>query len=233
MFRTAGLLSLACALLLSQPQPQAEVWRFDRIDRLGGHPTTVLGHPHLIDTPDGKAVEFNGAEDALFVDVHPLAGADTFTWEVIFRPDPGGNPEQRFFHFQERDPKTGLDTATRMLFETRIIGGRWCLDSFVLSGQASRALLNRDRLHSLGEWHHVAMVYDGREFRNYVDGELQGSAAIHFAPQGAGHSSVGVRINRRDYFKGAVRLARMTRHALGPEEFLKLPQRPAGVTPPR
>ena len=221
MLRAAGLLLLGCALVSPQPA-RDEVWTFDRIDRLGGHPTTVLGHPHVIDTPDGKAVEFNGVDDALFVDVHPLAGAETFTWEVIFRPDPGGKPEQRFFHLQERDSKTGLDTATRLLFETRIIDGRWCLDSFALSGQASRALLNRDRLHSLGEWHHVAMVYDGREFRNYVDGVLQGAGEIQLAPQGPGHSSVGVRINRRDYVKGAVRLARMTRRALDPKEFLKL-----------
>ncbi len=211
-----GFLLLTCGC--------AEVWTFDRLDQLGGHPTTVLGHPRVIDTPNGKAVEFNGVDDALFFDVHPLAGAETFTWEVIFRPDRGGNPEQRFFHLQERNPKTGLDTATRLLFETRIVDGRWRLDSFALSGTASRALLNRDRLHSLGEWHHVAMVYDGREFRNYVDGVLEGAGEIHLAPQGAGHSSVGVRINRRDYFKGAVRLSRMTPRALTPNEFLKLPR---------
>ena len=222
MPRAFCLLFLTCAFLAPQPSPQAEVWTFDRIDQVGGHPTTVLGHPRVIDTPNGKAVEFNGVDDALFVDVHPLAGAEKFTWEVVFRPDPGGKPEQRFFHLQERDLKTGLDTATRLLFETRLIDGRWCLDSFALSGHASRALLNRDRLHSLGEWHHVAMVYDGREFRNYVDGVLEGAGEIQLAPQGAGHSSVGVRINRRDYFKGAVRLARMTPRALSPNEFLKL-----------
>ena len=116
--------------------PRPEVWTFDRLDRIGGHPTTVLGHPRVIQTPLGKAVEFNGVDDALFVDVHPLVGAETFTWEVIFRPDRDGSPEQRFFHLQERDPKTGSDTATRLLFEIRVVGDRWCLDSFALSGDA-------------------------------------------------------------------------------------------------
>jgi hypothetical protein len=175
----------------------------------------------------GKAVEFNGVDDALFVDVHPLAGAETFTWEIVFRPDPGGAPEQRFFHLQEKDPKTGEDTATRMLSEIRVIDGRWCLDSFALAGDQSRALLNRERLHPLGAWYRVAMVYDGHELRNYVDGVLEGSGELHLSPQGPGHSSIGVRINKVDYFKGAVALARMTRAALPPAEFLKLPAQPS------
>jgi len=197
------------------------LWTFDRIDAIGGHPATVLGHPHVIDTPMGRAVEFNGVDDALFMDIHPLAGAETFTWEVVFRPDAGGAPEQRFFHLQEQDAKTGLDTMNRLLFEIRVIDGRWCLDSFAMSGAASRALLNRQRLHPLGAWYHAAMVYDGHEFRNYVNGVLEGAADLQLAPQGPGHCSAGVRINRRDYFKGAIRLARMTRGALSPAEFLK------------
>jgi len=66
----------------------------------------------------------------------------------------------------------------------------------------------------------VASVYDGREFRNYVDGVQEGAAEIHFAPQGPGRTSIGVRINRVNYFKGAIRLARFTRRALPPAEFL-------------
>lgn len=220
-YRSIIFLAFGMAASAQAPTPPTEVWKFDRIDRIGGHPTTVVGHPRVIDTPDGKAVEFDGIGDALFVDVHPLAGARTFTWEVVFRPDPGGSPEQRFFHLQEKDPKTGEDTATRLLFEIRIIDGKWCLDSFALSGGNSKALLNREKLHTLGAWHRVAMVYDGREFRNYVDGEMEGRAELTLTPQGTGHSSVGVRINRRDYFKGAVRLARMTPRALSPGEFLQ------------
>ncbi len=69
-------------------------------------------------------------DDALFVDVHPLAGASTYTWEVIFRPDADGAQAQRFFHLVEVDPATGKDTGNRMLFEIRIVKGEWCLDSF-------------------------------------------------------------------------------------------------------
>ena len=192
------------------------MWTFDRLDRIGGHTTKILGQPRVIDTPLGKAVEFDGVDDAIFVDVHPLAGAETFTWEVIFKPYSGGRPEQRFFHMQEDG------TQTRLLLETRLIDGKWCLDSFANSGQKSQTLIDRKKLHGLDAWHHVAMVYDGREFRHYINGELQGAAEVQLAPQGRGRTSVGVRINLVDYFKGAIRQARMTRRALKTEEFLKV-----------
>ena len=213
--RRAAAIAIAAAALLWCADRRSEVWNFDSITQIGGHAVTVEGHPRVIDTPAGKAVQFGGVDDALFLNVHPLAGAETFTWEVIFRPDADGAPEQRFFHFQEDG------TDSRMLFEIRVVDGKWCLDSYAQSGAESKALLDRQKLHSLGEWHHAAAVYDGREYRNYVDGVLEGAAEVHLAPQGAGRTSVGTRINRKDYFKGAVRTARMTNRALPPAEFLK------------
>ena len=56
---------------------------------------------------------------------------------------------------------------------------------------------------------------------DYVDGVLENSGELNLAPQGPGLSSVGVRINLRDYFKGAIAVSRMTRRALSPEEFLR------------
>ena len=203
--------------------PATEIWHFDQTGSLGGHPATVLGHPRVIDSPYGKAVEFNGVEDALFVGVHPLAGASTFTWEVVFRPDADGAPEQRFFHLQEQDSQTGTDTANRMLFEIRIVDGQWCLDSFVATLAQRLTLLNCKQLHPLGKWYRVTAVYDGRQLRNYVGDELEGAGELRFEPQNAGRSSVGVRIDKRSYFKGAILLARMTRRALPPEEFLAMP----------
>ena len=55
-------------------------------------PITVVGHPKVIKTPLGKAIQFNGIDDALFIPEHPLAGASAFTFEAIFRPESGGAP---------------------------------------------------------------------------------------------------------------------------------------------
>jgi Concanavalin A-like lectin/glucanases superfamily len=199
---------------------ESVTWTFDRLANIGGHKTTVLGQPKVIDSPVGKAVEFDGVDDALFIDNHPLAGAKTFTWEAIFRPD-GGQREQRWFHLSEQDPQTGADTDNRMLFEIRVVDDQWYLDSYIQSGSESKALMNRNALHPLRAWYHVASVYDGKEFRNYVDGVQEGSSQLHLAPHGPGHTSVGVRINKVFYFKGAVRLARFTQKALSPSEFLQ------------
>jgi putative heme-binding domain-containing protein len=204
--------------------PTMETWTFDRLDNIGGHRTTVQGEPRVIDSPVGKAVEFDGKDDALFIDHHPLAGAQSFTFEAIFRPD-GGEREQRWFHLNEL-PATGADTENRMLFEIRVVDDQWYFDSYNQSGSANKALINRKALHPLGVWYHVAAVYDGKEFSNYVNGVREGAAELYLAPHGPGRTSVGTRINKVFYFKGAVHLARFTRKALTPAEFLKVPAKP-------
>jgi len=220
--RTAAAV-VSCALvygMAAQAQDASdkaqEVWTFDRLDRIGGQTTTVLGSPRVVDTPIGKAIEFDGVDDALLVDVHPLAGAKTFTWEAIFRPD-GGRREQRWFHLQE----TGSEN--RMLFEIRVAGDQWFLDAFNFSATGNKALMNRNSLHPVGAWYHVAAVYDGKVFSNYVNGVQDGAAEIELAPQGAGRTSIGVRITMVDYFKGAIHSSRFTRRALSPAEFVKVP----------
>ena len=212
--------AILAVILLAMPSRVAQdsnVWTFDRLDRLGGHPTKVLGNPKVIDTPLGKAIEFDGVDDALLVDVHPLSDAATFTWEAVFRPD-GGATEQRWFHLQEGN------SDNRMLFEIRVVDGtKWFLDSYLHTPVAQHALINRASLHPLGAWYHVASVYDGREFRNYVNGVLDGKFEMPFQVQRAGRTSIGVRINLVSYFKGAIHVARFTRRALQPSEFLPLP----------
>jgi hypothetical protein len=214
------VLGVACAVA-AQAQ---EVWRFDRTASLGVHPTKVLGAPKVIDTAIGRAVAFNGVDDALFVDVHPLAGAATWTWEMIFKPDADGKPEQRVFHLQSVDPASGADIANeRMLFEIRIHGDQWCLDSFATAGGQSRTLLNCDKLHPFGQWYRVTAVYDGKMLHNYVGDELQGEGELSIPAERPGRASVGTRIDLRDYYKGAMYEARFTRRALEVRDFLKLP----------
>jgi hypothetical protein len=187
------------------------MWHFDSLERIGGHAVKVEGAPRVVD----GAVLFDGKRDALFLDVHPLAGALQWTWEVLFRPDPGGAAEQRFFHLQD-------DSApTRMLFEIRVAGNEWWLDSYAHSGELGKALIDPAKRHPLGKWYAVAATYDGRTFRNYVDGVREGEAEIALKPQGAGKTSVGVRITHVDYFKGAIREARFSKQVLQPADFLR------------
>jgi hypothetical protein len=220
-----AICSLMICLVVKAQEPAKQVtWRFEDTASLGAHSTKVLGHPKVIATPMGKAIAFNGVDDALFANVHPLAGAQTWTWEMIFKPDADGGAEQRIFHLQSIDPATGEDVPQeRMLFEIRIRDGQWCLDSFATSGGQSKALLNCEKKYPFGTWYRVTTVYDGKTLKNYVGDELQGEGEVHLIPQRPGHFSVGVRINLKDYYKGAIYSTRFTRSALGVGEFLTMP----------
>jgi hypothetical protein len=201
-------LGLCAALLWGA---EGEVWRFDSLARIGGQVVKVEGAPRV----ENGAVVFDGVRDALFFDVHPLAGAEQWTWQVVFRPDVGGGAEQRFFHLQEDG------SATRMLFEIRTAAGEWWLDSYAHYGEQGKALIDPGKRHPLGRWYAVAATYDGRVFRNYVDGVMEGEAEIALKPQGKGRTSVGTRINRVDYFRGAVREARFAPRVLRSEELVR------------
>jgi hypothetical protein len=132
------------ALAASRSCAAQQIWRLDRTDRIGHLRTTVLGHPQIVQSPYGKAVRFDGRQDALFVTKHPLAGAATWSCEVTFEPDDDGAAQQRFFHLSVLD-SAGHDTSDRMLFEIRIVKNAWCLDSFALSGEHKTTLLNCEK----------------------------------------------------------------------------------------
>jgi hypothetical protein len=216
----AGVLALP-ARVLAAPVTQIR-WVFDRLDRIGGVPVHVEGNPRVIDAPGGKAVQFDGEHDALFIDQHPLAGAAAFTFEAVFRPD-GGAFEQRWFHLaSDEPPPPAAPLNTRFLFEIRVVGNEWYLDAFTTGPGYKHTLIFPDKRYPVGRWYHVAQTYDGRTYRAYVDGQLQGEAEIAFQPQGPGKASVGVRMNRLNYFKGAVREARFTHAALAPAEFIQV-----------
>ncbi|MFN6981731.1 MAG: LamG-like jellyroll fold domain-containing protein [Brevundimonas sp.] len=218
-----GLSLPGCAALPAptlHQTPRQTVWTFDRLTDIGGVATTVEGAPVLIDSPYGRAVRFDGVDDALFIDQHPLAGAETFTFEALFRPD-GGAFEQRWLHLAEEAPPGQPPSQTRFLFEIRVVQDRWYLDAFTRGPGYNHTLIFPDRLYPCGQWFHVAQTFDGRLYRSYVDGVLQGEAPLAFTAQGPGRASVGCRINRLNYFNGAVRQARFTPAALPPERFTR------------
>lgn len=227
----AGLVAGGLMAATAQAAPR-QVWKFDNLKSIGGVVPKVEGHPTLIDGPLGKAVHFNGKDDALFFPDRPLVGAKTFTIEAIFHPD-GGAFQQRWMHIAETDPKTGLDANPggtsdpnpRFMFEIRVVKDQWYLDAFVNSKAGSKALAFPKKLHPIGPWYAVAQTYDGKTYRSYVNGVLEGEAEVGFTPHGPGHMMVGVRMNHVNYFKGAIAEARFTPHALAPDQFLKVPAR--------
>ena len=161
-------------------------------------------------------MEFDGQDDGIIIDVNPLAGMERFTLEVIFRPDAGGQKEQRFVHLQEAGGEN------RILIETRLTSdNRWFLDTFIRSGETNQTLYAEKFLHPVDQWFQAALVFDGREMRHYVNGIQEMSAPIKYQPMKPGQISLGVRLNRVFWFKGAIRTVRFTHEALAPADFLK------------
>jgi hypothetical protein len=193
------------------------IWNIDSISSIGNFPTEILGAPKIIKTRAGRAVEFDGVKDGLIVDAFPLAGVKTFTLEVIFCPYSEGPAEQRFFHLQENEGNN------RILLETRIIdGNKWSLDSFIQSNETAQPLLDKSITHPTDSWYNATLVFDGKEMSHYINGVKELSAEIKsFTPYVGGKTSIGVRMNKIFWFKGAIRKARFTPRALLPGEFLK------------
>src|SRR6185437_5619327 len=76
--RPAPLAAFLALLLLAPATAEQTVWRFDSLTSVGGMTPKLEGHPALVDSPLGKAVAFNGKDDAMFLPGRPLVGAKTF-----------------------------------------------------------------------------------------------------------------------------------------------------------
>lgn len=235
-------MKLLAAVLLALAVPalaqQAVTWRFDNLTRIGDTQVIVEGKPGIVDTPIGKAIHFEGhgdkdsrnpesgnpTGDALFLSSAPLTGDATYTFEVIFRPSSKGAPAQRFFHLQDRN------SPSRRMFEIRIRNKKWCLDTVGIdlhNGVEQHGVTlacDAAHLHPLDRWYAVAATYDGKTLRGYVDGHLQGEIAVALTPLPQGTTSVGTRIDRRDFFTGEVYSARFQPGVLPPSAFLKVPK---------
>jgi hypothetical protein len=237
----AAIIALAVpALAAFGHAQQAITWRFDNLTRIGDAQVTTVGTPQVVDTPIGKAIHFEGhgntnssnpqsgnqtgnpAGDALLLNTAPLSGDATYTFEVIFRPSSKGAPAQRFFHMQDST------SQSRRMFEIRIVNNQWCLDTVAIDLRGGpeqhgvTLVCDAAHLHPLDRWHAIAATNDGKTLRGYVDGELQGEITITLQPLPPGTTSVGTRIDKRDFFTGDIYSARFTPSVLAPADFLKL-----------
>jgi hypothetical protein len=150
--------------------------------------------------------------------------------EMLFRPDPIVNlssNQPRIFHVQSNPSPPDH----RAILEGRITEDNesWYLDTFLLSQRAdsenptsttSLALIDPEITHPIGEWYSYSMVYDGSEVRAYVNQQLDISGDLEVLGLADGHTSLGMRINARNFFEGVIAQVRFTTSALEPEELL-------------
>jgi hypothetical protein len=196
-------------------QQQIVEWKLDQLNDPNSKGVTREGDPRTVDSPYGKAVHFDGVKDGLFLETNPLENLSRFTVEILFQPDGKAPHEQRFLHM-------GDARAERLLLETRVTDDdQWCLDAFLRSGDSSRTLIDRSKLHPTGTWYHIAYVVDNGKMDVYLNSELELRGNVEFSPMKAGRTSIGMRMNKVSWFKGSIYKIRVTPKCLIPAEFMK------------
>ena len=175
--------------------------------------TTILGSPAIVPSPYGNAVAFNGIDDALFLKEMPLKGLESFTVEMVFKPESNGIFEQRVLQI-------GEITGDRMLLEIRVLDNNWYFDGFVASKGVKLALATEELLHPLEKWYRVAFVVTPNSLTTFVNGKQELHKDYTFNPIEEGQTSIGVRMNKVTWFKGAIYKIQISPEALKPNQFL-------------
>lgn len=224
---------LLCLILVSYSnkpgRPYSEVWELKSLKKTGGHRIEVLETradsdqgPKIVQTDRGKAIQFDGIDDRLLVDSNPIGNAEEFTIEVIFKPNPAYDISNapRFIHIQ--DPGDPLNK--RVLIELRLTrDNEWYLDGFMLTDTGELTLADSNLTHPLGQWFHVAVTYKDNTFKTFVNGIQEESGHVSFKEKlvnKTGKTSIGGRMDQRNYYCGLIKTLKITHAALEPEDFM-------------
>jgi hypothetical protein len=198
-------------------------WFMNRTDSIGGYGATALtALPTIVSTPYGDAAQFNGTNQALLINNNPLGTATQFTIEVFFRPDSATASinEQRFLHIRNL-----ANDNRRVLMELRWLPSQtWVLDTYIKSDTTATpnavTIVDSTKTHPVAQWHHVALVYDGKRMHQFVNGIDQiDSTVIYQQIDLAGKTSIGARQDPRSWFKGIIYMVKVTPRALTSAEF--------------
>ena len=190
-------------------------WQLDNTSLIGGFKPIILGNPLITSEGKNRSIYFNGVNDGLIVPSIPIMGWSAFTIEVLFKADSDGTRAPRFIHFED----TALNRGT---FELRLTtDGQWYLDAFLKNGKTNKglALIDSTRLHPANKWHWAALAYDGKKMYSYINGQKELEGIIDFPSMTKGNLSLGVRLNKVNWFKGQIREIRFHPSKLEAEQL--------------
>lgn len=188
-------------------------WNLAELYRSKSEDLEIIGNPEITSSPFGEALFFDGVDDALLLDRMPISILKEFTVEMVFKPALNAPFEQRILHI-------GTISDDRMLLEIRAVGANWYFDGFAASGVNKLALIDENLLHPLDDWYHVAFVITADKLATYVNGKLELQQSYTFEPINNGSTSIGVRLNKDSWFKGAIYKIKITPKELNPNSFI-------------
>ena len=167
---------------------------------IGKFRPVILGNPTIKAEGKDSSIYFNGTNDGLIISTIPIEGWSEFSIEVLFKPDADGAPAPRFIHFED----TALNRGT---FELRLTkDGQWYFDAFLKNGKTNKglALIDSTKLHPANRWYWAALIFDGKKMYSYINGQKELEGEIDFQPMTTGNISLGVRLNKVNWFKGQI-----------------------------
>lgn len=173
----------------------------------------ISGKPQIVNSPYGDAVSFNGIDNAFFLNELPLKSLQEFTVEMVFKPETNGVFEQRILHM-------GESTKDRILLEIRAVNNNWYFDGYAASGTNKKALIEEKLIHPLEQWYHVAFVVTPKSLTTFVNGKQELQEEFPFLPIESGQTSIGVRMNKVCWFKGAIYKIQITPKQIKPNDFI-------------
>ncbi len=211
------LLLISCIKLSAQENPGL-IWSIDNLKNIGGFPLQLFGNPEVKDFVFGKAIEFDGVDDGIIVEGYPFNKESSFTAEIIFNPYASfpNNVEQRFLHVQSSNRG-----SRRYLIELRLNDkNQWFIDTHIRADTTFLTCLAKDFPHPVDDWYHVAFTYMNGEARHYVNGIEEMRGKVNYIPVDSALVSIGMRMNRVSFFKGAIYYVAFSKGVLKPSEFL-------------
>jgi hypothetical protein len=176
-------------------------WNLTNPKQIGGYNPTILGNPLMKVEGKDSSLYFNGINDGLVIPTIPIEGWSKFTIEVLFNPNSDGPVAPRFIHFED----TLLNRGT---FEIRLTNNsQWYFDGFLLNGKTRKGvtLIDSTKLHPTNKWYWAALVYDGSKMYSYINAQKELESPIDFPAMTKGNISLGVRLNKVNWFKGKIR----------------------------
>lgn len=185
-------------------------WYLKDTRHIGRFSPTVLGSPVLSVEGKDSSLYFNGINDGLVIPAIPTEGWQAFTIEVLFKPDGDGPAAPRFIHMED-------SASNRVTFELRLTkNGQWYFDGFLKNGKTKKglALIDSTRLHPADRWYWATLVYDGHTMYSYINGQKELEGTFDFPPMTKGNISLGMRLNKVNWFKGQLRKIRFHPEAL-------------------
>ena len=217
------IFSLSIYIIFSVPvsvsAQEAVVWDVNNISSIGGNKVESFGSPKVIETDNGKAVEFQKSPDQLIVQNNPLGDATEWTIELIVKPYALGSSKlnaPRILHIQVPG-----NANKRVLIEMRVTtAGKWYFDGYIRSTKGGLALIDPKLTHDVDKWYNGTITYKEGVFTTFINGVKELTGNVTYEQIGSeAVVSLGARMNKVAYFKGAIRRVIFTKTALTPDKF--------------